>query len=89
MYFTWQEWAVIQNYFSWCVLIAKIVKIGHRKKYSKLTKNIIKYNLVTNTNAPIFICTATVSLFGGWALYIFIEKPFLNLRDKLYQKPKL
>lgn len=61
-----------------------------QKPLDHLTVSIlIKYNLVPNTNALIFICTATVSLFGGWALYIFIEKPFLNLRDKLYQKPKL
>lgn len=61
-----------------------------QKPLDHLTASIlIKYNLALHTNSLIFICTATVSLFGGWALYIFIEKPFLKLRDKLYQKPKL
>ncbi|MBP9743516.1 MAG: acyltransferase [Burkholderiales bacterium] len=50
---------------------------------------LIKYNLVSNANTIMFICTALVSILGGWLLYTFIETPFLKLRDKLYSKPKL
>jgi peptidoglycan/LPS O-acetylase OafA/YrhL len=26
----------------------------------------------------------TVSIFCGWALYFFVETPFMNLRERFY-----
>src|SRR6185437_6770293 len=61
-----------------------------QKPLDHLTEGVlIKYNLITKANIPMFICTALVSIAGGWILYISIEKPSLYLRDKIYSKPKL
>src|SRR6185437_419066 len=61
-----------------------------QKPLDHITAQILtKYNLISKANIIMFICTALVSIIGGWILYIFIEKPSLYLRDKIYSKPKL
>lgn len=55
-----------------------------QKPLDHLTASILqKYNLVANTSIIMFICTAAVSTFGGWVLYVLIETQFLKLRDRI------
>ena len=60
-----------------------------QKPLDHFTSTILSSHNIVNKDSPVmFICTATVSVFGGWLLFSLVETPFLKIRDNFFKKPK-